>query len=159
MQVAISSSGSSLSSQVYPQFGRAPYILIVDSDTMQYEALENPNVASAGKAGIQTAQLVADKGAQAVLTGNVGPNAFYVLWAASIEVIKGVSGTVESAVKRYLQGHLQPVGPSALPSHFRGCNGLARRRVGGFGPGGTGPMAPMGTSAKNQPSPPQSKEE
>ena len=159
MQVAISSSGSDLNSQVYPQFGRAPYILIVDSDTMQYEALENPNVASAGKAGIKTAQLVADKGTQVVLTGNVGPNAFDVLWAASIEVIKGVSGTVESAVKRYLQGHLQPVGQSALPPHFRRCNGLARRRVGGFGPGGMGPMAPMGTADKNQPPPPQSKEE
>ena len=133
MKVAISSSGPDLNSQVDPRFGRAPYILIVDSDTMEYEALENPNIVVARRAGIQTAQIIADKGAQAVLTGNSGPSVFNVLSATGIEVVMGVRGTVRSAVKRYLKGQLQPAEQSNIQPH---C---------GFGPGGIGPMAPMGT--------------
>ena len=140
MKVAISSSGPDLSSQVDPRFGRAPYILIVDSDTMEYEALENPNIATAGGAGIQTAQIVAGKGAQVVLTGNVGPIAFDALSGVGVEVITGVRGTAESAVERYLQGQLQPAIHTTVPPH---C---------GFGPGGIGPMAPMGTTTTSQPS-------
>lgn len=157
MKIAISSFEKDLNSQVDPRFGRTPYILIVDSDTMQYEVLENPSATAAGGAGIQTAQMVTEKGAQVVLTGNVGPNAFDVLSAADIEVITGIRGTVESAVKRYLQGQLQPTARQNIPSHL-GRNkdrlgpgiGLDRGRMGGFGPGGMGPMAPMGTYAKNQ---------
>jgi predicted Fe-Mo cluster-binding NifX family protein len=157
MKVAISSFEKDLNSQVDPRFGRTPYILIVDSDTMQYEVLENPSATAAGGAGIQTAQMVTEKGAQVVLTGNIGPNAFDVLSAADIEVITGIRGTVESAVKRYLQGQLQPTAPHNIPSNSgrdkdmsRTSIGLGHRRIGGFGPGGMGPMVPIGTYTKNQ---------
>jgi predicted Fe-Mo cluster-binding NifX family protein len=143
MKMAISSFGPDLNSQVDPRFGRALYILIVESDTMEYEVWENPNVAKAGAAGIQTVQMVADKGAQVVLTGNVGPNAFDALSEVGVEVITSVRGTVSSAVERYLQGQLQPaVHPTVRPN----C---------GFGPGGIGPMAPMGTTMTSHPYPSQ----
>ena len=102
----------------YPRFGRCPYILIVDSDTMQFEAIQNPNIAAAGGAGIQTAQMVADKGAQVVLTGSCGPNAYQALSAAGIQIVTGVSGTVEEAVRGYLQGRFQPTTGPNVPSHF-----------------------------------------
>jgi len=123
---------------------------------MQYEALENPNIATAEGAGIKTARLVADKGAQVALTGNIGPNALDALLATGVEVITGVRGTVSSAVKRYLRGQFQSIGQPAIPAHFRKCSGLTRRRSGGFGPGGMGPMVPMGTGVENQPSASQS---
>ena len=147
MKMAISSFGPDLNSQVDPRFGRALYLLIVESDTMEYEVWENPNVAKAGAAGIQTVQMVADKGAQVVLTGNVGPKAFDALSEMGVEVITGIRGTVESTVGRYLQGQLQP----AIHTTVRpNC---------GFGPGGVGPMAPMGTGAISQPSSSQPEDE
>ncbi|MCD6506847.1 DUF5320 family protein [Candidatus Poribacteria bacterium] len=136
MKIAVTSTGPDLRSQVDPRFGRCPYILIVDSDTMQFEAIQNPNVAAAGGAGIQTAQMVADKGAQVVLTGGCGPNAYQALSAAGIQIVTGVSGvTVEEAVRGYLQGRFQPTTGPNVPSHF-GVN------VPPPGPGGMGPMPP-----------------
>jgi predicted Fe-Mo cluster-binding NifX family protein len=138
MKIAISSSGPDLNSQVDVRFGRALYILIVDSDTMAYEAVENPNIAVARRAGMHTAQIITDKGVQAVLTGNIGPSACDALSATGIEMVMGVRGTVRSAVERYLQGQLQPAGQSNLQPH---C---------GFGPGGIGPMVAMGTTTTSR---------
>lgn len=63
MKIAVSSAGPDLESQVDPRFGRAQYLLVVDTDTLEFEALQNPNVAVGGGAGIQTAQMIAAKGA------------------------------------------------------------------------------------------------
>lgn len=143
MKIAVTSVGPTLDSQIDPRFGRAAYILIVDSDTMEFEAIQNPNVTAAGGAGIQTAQLVADKGAQVVLTGNVGPNAFQALSAAGIQIISGLAGmTVRQAVQAYLQGQLQPITGPSVPPHFgMGFPPMAGPGMGwggGFGPGGWG---------------------
>jgi len=92
MKIAVSSTGTNLNAQVDPRFGRCRYFIVVDPDTMEFEAVENSGAMSGGGAGIATGQLVAGKGASAVLTGNCGPNAFNVLEAAGIKVMTGVSG-------------------------------------------------------------------
>ena len=70
MIVAVTAKGTHLSDEVDPRFGRAPYILLVDTETMQYEALDNSSNVNAFKgAGIQAATMVADKGAKVLLTG------------------------------------------------------------------------------------------
>jgi len=73
MKIAVSSTGQDLKSQVDPRFGRAPFFIVLDPDTMESEVLENPNVAAMGGAGIQTAQLIANKGIELVLTGSCAP--------------------------------------------------------------------------------------
>ena len=107
MKVAVSASTSDLSSQIDPRFGRCPYFLFVDPETMQFEAVENPNIASSSGAGIQSAQFVANKGANVLLTGSCGPNAFQTLNAAGVEVIVGVTGTVQEAIQQYKSGKLR----------------------------------------------------
>ena len=82
MRVAVSSTGEDLSAPVSPVFGRCPSYVFVDTDTLQFEAFPNSAMSASGGAGIQAAQMVADQGAQAVITGNVGPNAFNVLASA-----------------------------------------------------------------------------
>lgn len=100
MKVAISSKGTDLSSDVDPRFGRAAYIIIVDTDTMEFEAVDNSvNVNSFKGAGIQAATMVHDKGAEVLMTGYCGPKAFQTLQAAGVKVVSDVSGTVAEAVE------------------------------------------------------------
>jgi predicted Fe-Mo cluster-binding NifX family protein len=108
MKVAVTAKGIQLTDEVDPRFGRAPYILIVDLETMEYEALDNSENVNAFKgAGIQAATMVADKGAQVLLTGYCGPNAFKAVNAAGIKVVNDVTGTVETAVNDFKSGPAQ----------------------------------------------------
>ena len=88
-----------------PRFGRAAYILIVDTRTDALEVLDNSENVNAFKgAGIQAAVMVSDLGANVLLTGYCGPNAFKTLNAAGIKVANDVSGTVRDALDAYHAG-------------------------------------------------------
>jgi len=118
MKIAVTSTGTSLDSEVDPRFGRCRYILIVDPDTMEVEAVENSGGMAGGGAGVATGNMVAAKGVQAVLTGNCGPNAHQVLSAAGIQVITGVSGKVGDAIQEYKAGRYQASSqPNVAPHH------------------------------------------
>ena len=90
MKIAVSSTGNTLESQLDLRFGRAASFIFVDTETMDFDAMDNSGAAAAGGAGISAAQLVADKNVGAVITGNVGPNAMNVLKAANIEIYRAV---------------------------------------------------------------------
>jgi predicted Fe-Mo cluster-binding NifX family protein len=120
MKICITSEGDNLDAPVDPRFGRCQFFMIVDPETLQYEAINNPNIDSRGGAGIQSGQIMAEKQVKAVLTGNVGPNAFQTLNTAGIPVITGASGTVRQAIDKYKKGELKPTqGPttSAMMAH------------------------------------------
>lgn len=136
MKVAVSSNGDDLSAQVSPVFGRCSYYLFVDTESMEFEAVANPAISAPGGAGIQAAQFIANQGAKAVLTGNVGPNAFNVLQAAGVQIFTVTSGTVKEAVEAYKEGGLQAIaGPSAGPYAGMGGRGMGMGRGGGRGMG------------------------
>ena len=118
MKVCVTSEGDNLDSQVDPRFGRCQYFIIVDIETSELEAIQNPNIDGMGGAGIQSGQLVAAKGVKTVLTGNVGPNAFQTLQAAGIDVITGVSGSVKEAIEKYNKGELKPTQGPSVNSKF-----------------------------------------
>jgi predicted Fe-Mo cluster-binding NifX family protein/ferredoxin len=104
--------------QVEIRFGRAPYFILVDTEKMEFDAIKNPNVTAGGGAGIQSAQLMANRGVRYVLTGNCGPNAFNVFGTAGIQVISGVSGIVRNAVEKFKTGSVKPAGQANVASHF-----------------------------------------
>jgi predicted Fe-Mo cluster-binding NifX family protein len=118
MKICVTSEGTSLDSNVDPRFGRCQYFIVVDTETLQFEAIQNPNIEAMGGAGIQSAQLVASKQIKAVLTGNVGPNAFQTLQAAGIGVFTGVSGTVKEAIEKYKKGELKVTQNPSVGSKF-----------------------------------------
>jgi len=118
MKIAVTSTGPTLDDDVEARFGRCPYFLIIDTDTMQFEAIENSNIALGGGAGIQSAQLMSEKGVTTVLTGNCGPNAFNVFGQAGIQVIVGVSGPVRGAVEQFKTGALSSASEPNVASHF-----------------------------------------
>ena len=139
MKVAVSASGKDPASQLDPRFGRCRYYLIIETDNMAVEAYENPNVLQGGGAGIQSAQFVVSKGAEAVITGRCGPNAFETLNAAGIKLYAGQEGRIKDVVEKLKQGQMNLVTEANAPSHAgtggRGMGG-GRGRGGGRGMGG-----------------------
>jgi len=118
MKIAITSTGKTLDSQVDPRFGRATCFIIIDTETMDFNVVENESVAAAGGAGISSAKVVIDAGAAAVLTGNCGPNAERTLTASGVKLYTGATGTVAEAVELFKSGKLaEASGPNVEP-HF-----------------------------------------
>ena len=119
MKIAVTSQGTDLDAEVDPRFGRAPYFVVVDSETFAFEALDNKENLNALKgAGIQAAGMVSDKGAEVLLTGFCGPNAFKALKAAKVGVANNASGTVREAVQAYLDGKLQLADKADVEGHW-----------------------------------------
>lgn len=123
MKVAVTSTNPTIEANVDPRFGRCSYFVFVDTETMKFEAADNPGASAGGGAGIATAQSIAEKGVNAVLTGNCGPNAYKVLNAAGIKVITGVSGTIRQAVEDFKAGKYQESSAPSVSGHY----GLGRQ--------------------------------
>lgn len=117
MKICITSENNSLDSKLDPRFGRCQYFIIVDTDTLEFEAIKNPNVDAMGGAGIQSAQLLASKKVKSLITGNVGPNAFQTLQAAGIEVFTVASGTVKDVIEKYKKGELKIASGASVGPH------------------------------------------
>ena len=118
MKIAVSASDNSLDAAVDPRFGRCAYLLIIDSQTSEIVGGgRNEFAAAGGGAGTQTAQGAIREGAEAVLTGNIGPNAYNVLRAGKIKVYAGVSGSVRDAIVRLNKGELRETPSSTAPPH------------------------------------------
>ena len=119
MKIAVSSRGQSLESEVDPRFGRAAYIVIVDTDTMEFETLDNsPNVNAFKGAGIQAATSVCEKGAEVLMTGYCGPKAFQVLEAAGVKVVNDAGGTVKDAVETFKKGGITFASSANADAHW-----------------------------------------
>ena len=103
MKIAVSSSGGSLHAQMDERFGRCEYFIIVDSETMRFNAVFNPSANAAGGAGPSAAKKIAEYNAEVLITGNVGVNAQQALKAAGITVVTDAAGTVKEVVENYLK--------------------------------------------------------
>ena len=130
MKIAISSSGKDLDSQIDPRFGRCQYFIFVDPETMEFEVSENEGLMAMGGAGVQAAQLVAQKGTTALITGNLGPNAASALSASGIRVYLVPGGTIKDVIEGYRSGSLREASGATVPPHFGmgGGRGMGGRR-------------------------------
>ena len=155
MKVVVSAMQEGLDAEVSPVFGRCPVYVFVDTQTMEFESAPNPAISAPGGAGIQAAQFAVSKGINAVLTGNVGPNAFNVLQAAGVTMYPVSAGSVREAVEALRSGRLQPV--SRATSGMGGGMGRGGGRGMGQGMGGgmgmsagtwMPPQAPPATASK-----------
>jgi predicted Fe-Mo cluster-binding NifX family protein len=117
MRIVVSAQGENLDAPASPVFGRCPTYVFVDTETLEFEAFSNPAMNQAGGAGIQAAQFVVSQGAQAVLSGNLGPNAFGVLQAAGVPGYLLGEGTVRQAVQAFQAGQLRPMAGANVAGH------------------------------------------
>ena len=107
MKIAVTAKGETLDSQMDPRFGRAQNILLIDTQTLAFEVIGNEENKDAFKgAGIQAAATICDAGAEALITGFCGPNAFKTLAAAGVKVVPDQAGRVIDAVQKFKQGNV-----------------------------------------------------
>ena len=108
MRVGISANGRDLNSKVDDRFGRCPWFLVVDSDSLEFEALENRHAEAAMGAGVAAAKDLIDERVEAVISGQVGPKAYEILKAVGIDIFVVSGGiTVKDALERLKRGELR----------------------------------------------------
>jgi predicted Fe-Mo cluster-binding NifX family protein len=121
MKVAISSQGKNIDSLVDPRFGRARWFIFTDTEADGWLPHDNnDNVNVGGGAGVQAGTTVAENGATAVITGNVGPNAHKVLSAAGVAVYQAGNGvTVKEALEAFRRGELTALQAPTMQGHWK----------------------------------------
>jgi len=119
MKVVVTSQGESLDSAIDPRFGRAKYFILVDIETGQFTVHDNSqNLNALQGAGIQSAQNVVNLGAEAVITGNVGPKAFSALQAVNMKICLTSAATVKEAVEEFKAGGSESVSRPNVQGHW-----------------------------------------
>lgn len=108
MRVGVSASGGDLTARVDDRFGRCPWFLVVDTDSLEFDALENSHVEEEMGAGMAAAKDLIDKHIDAVISGQMGPRAYEVLKALNIDIFLVPGGiTVKDALERLKRGELR----------------------------------------------------
>jgi predicted Fe-Mo cluster-binding NifX family protein len=106
--IAVSANGKNLEAKVSPLFGRARFFILVDPDTLAWEAMDNlANLSNAQGIGVAVANSLVKKNIRTVVAGSCGPKAFQTLQAAGVEVVLQVKGTVRQALARFKRGELR----------------------------------------------------
>ncbi len=119
MRIAVTAQGKEISSEIDLRFGRAKWLIVVDTETGDYEARDNiVNLNAVQGAGIQTGQNISNLGVEAVITGNVGPNAFKILNAADIKIFLAEKQTVAEAIDAFKAGKLKKVDQANVEGHW-----------------------------------------
>jgi predicted Fe-Mo cluster-binding NifX family protein len=106
MRIAVPADSDDLEARVGARFGTCRYVLIVDLDSGEFEAVTSPGGSGKRGAGVQAVVLAVSKDVQAVLTGYCSPVARSHLMSNGIEVVTGVSGRVGEVVEKYKKGDL-----------------------------------------------------
>lgn len=119
MKIAITSQGEKLSDEIDLRFGRAKFLLTFDTETDNFKVHDNElNLNAVQGAGIQTGQNVANLGAEAVITGNMGPNAFKTLNAAEVKIFLVKAQTIQEAIDLFKAGELKEVDQANVEGHW-----------------------------------------
>ncbi len=120
MNIAITCKGEGMNNEIDLHFGRAKKFLLIDTESGDCTPHDNrQNLNAAQGAGIQSAEMVLRLGAEAVITGNVGPKAFRVLSEAGVPVyLVSVSGTVQQALDLWKQNQLTRAAGATKEGHW-----------------------------------------
>lgn len=119
MKIVVTAQGNDLDSPVDTRFARARYFLVVDTESGEYEVVDNTqNVNAAHGAGPQAAQKVAGLGVEAVVTGHCGPRAFAALSAGGVKMFTGASGSVRDAIEAFKNGELSETAAPDVQGHW-----------------------------------------
>lgn len=120
-----SNSQLGLTGSVYNHFGSAPFFVLVDTETGDYEVLTNLDK-DHSHGNCQPLKAMGDITADVVVVGGIGDGALKKLVNAGINVFRSVEGTVESNLKLLKENGLEKFTPKLTcmgHSHGGGCSG------------------------------------
>lgn len=100
MKIGVIAEGDTLDSYVAEDFGHAPYFLIVDMDTLDFQVIEN-EFANQNGAGMKVADAIVGLGVDVVITGGIGSHGIDILNKAGIHIAYDEEGTVEECVNDF----------------------------------------------------------
>lgn len=108
MVLMISSKGQNVDSPIESRFGRCPWLIKYDTESKQSTAFSNPGGHQSGGAGVAAAQFVIDQAADAIVSGDFGPNAARAFQASDIKMylFNGEVINVQDVVDNFLEGKL-----------------------------------------------------
>ncbi|MBN2821972.1 MAG: NifB/NifX family molybdenum-iron cluster-binding protein [Coriobacteriia bacterium] len=107
MKVAVSAQGPSKDDKVDERFGRARFFIVADTESAEFEAIDNSKNRNAMQAaGIASAEIMSERGVEAVLTGHLGPKAFPALGVSGIKGYSAIGMTVAEALEAFAAGTL-----------------------------------------------------
>ena len=120
MRLAVTAEGNTQDSPVDERFGRARWFVLYDSESDEYESVDNSASADAMQgAGPKTAELLADRKVDVVITGHCGPKAYMALKQAGIEVFVNAEGTIAEAIGKYNAGELTSAEGPDVRGHWQ----------------------------------------
>ena len=106
MKILVTSTGPGLDYLIDEEFGHAEYFIVIDPETMEFEAIKNEGHAAEMGAGIYAAEQAAKLGVTTVLTGWMGPHGQQTLAKHNIRIIMDEEGLVKDAVERFKRKNL-----------------------------------------------------
>ena len=111
MKIVLTAIAPGIEAPIDPRFGRSAYLLLVDTESLQWEAHPNPGAGASGGAGTLAAQFVVNNHASSVVSGDFGPNATNVFQAAGVAMyLFGANVSVRETIERFKAGELERVG-------------------------------------------------
>jgi len=128
MRVAISVITPERDAVLDTRFGRAKAFVVMDTETNEWQGYANPAVGATGGAGVEAAEFIVEKDAEAAISGAFGPNAYDVLSAANIGMYQAETGTATELVQKLKDGALEPVKSYSVRGGRRGGGGRRRGR-------------------------------
>jgi predicted Fe-Mo cluster-binding NifX family protein len=115
MKIAFTAGEPQFEAELDPRFGRCAYFLIVDTETQDWKAMQNPAIEAMGGAGPQAVEFLVDQDVKAVVSGNIGPNAYTALEAAGIRIFSSQVDQISTLFSKFLADQLEqitrPTGP------------------------------------------------
>ncbi len=108
MKIAISITAGGTEAKVSSRFGRCPFFMIYDIENDEYEIIPNPAINLSGGAGSKAAEVIIEKGASAIISGNIGPNAYRALKSGNIEMyLANDSADIKETIEKFKNGELE----------------------------------------------------
>lgn len=107
MKILIPTNKEAKSDGICASFGRAPYFMVVDTESGEETFVVNPGANSSGGAGVIASQAVVDTKVEAVLTPRIGKNSADVIAASGIVIYKSISENVDENIQLLKEAELE----------------------------------------------------
>lgn len=111
MKIAVPSTRPDLEGTVANRLGTCDYLLVIETDDLSFEAVENPSSPFGTGGGIQAVTVVLNLGAKTILVGYMAPHIVSALAKQGVEVVCQASGTVAEALNSYITARISNSGP------------------------------------------------